>query len=263
MRMGFARVPGMVGTGADGMDISSNPLWRDRDLPVWRQIETDIEVDIQTGVYAAGERLPSEHELTAKYGVNRHTVRQALAGLAQKGVVKAHQGKGVYVADEPIEYKLDRNAKWSEVENRFDGGAGGRLLDTYDLAASAAIARALGCEAGTPLEVTETLRTVGPGISTYGYHMFPKTRFAGIGRSFEETASFTRALAAFGVDSFFRASTWIDCRMPRPREASALAVSISLPVMIMSYVDTDAAGMPILYGIGVFPKRMMRIRIDT
>lgn len=246
-----------------GMDISNNPMWQDRELPVWRQIETDLEVDIQTGVYGGGERLPSEHELTAKYGVNRHTVRQALASLAQKGIVKAHQGKGVFVADEPFEYRLDRNAKWSEVEKRFDGGSGGRLLDSYEQPASQAIARALKVEAATPLIVTETLRTVGPGIATYGYHMFPKQQFDGIARVFEETASFTRALAAFGIDSFFRSSTWIDCRMPRPREAAALSISISLPVMIMTYVDTDTAGIPILYGHGVFPKRMMRIRIDT
>jgi len=51
--------------------------------------------------------------------------------------------------------------------------------------------------------------------------------------------------------------------MPRPREAAALSVPTSLPVMIMTYVDTDGDGVPILYGHGVFPKRMMRIRIDT
>ncbi|WP_165351013.1 phosphonate metabolism transcriptional regulator PhnF [Ciceribacter ferrooxidans] len=245
------------------MDISNNRMWRDRELPVWRQIEADLEVDVQTGVYGAGERLPSEHELTAKYGVNRHTVRQALASLAQKGIVKAHQGKGVFVADEPFEYRLDRNAKWSEVEKRFDGGPGGRLLDSYEQPANQAIARTLNLDVGTPLIVTETLRTVGPGIATYGYHMFAKRRFDGIAAAFEETASFTQALARFGVDTFFRASTWIDCRMPRPREAAALAVSVSLPVMIMTYVDTDSAGTPILYGHGVFPKRTIRIRIDT
>jgi len=245
------------------MDLSRNPLWRDRDLPVWRQIETDIEVDIQTGVFESGDRLPSEHELTTKYSVNRHTVRQALASLAEKGLVMAHQGKGVFVAEEPFEYRLDRNAKWSEVEKRFDGGAGGRLLSSYESPASKAIAKALKIEAGTPLIVTETLRTVGPGITTYGYHMFPRQRFEGIASAFETTSSFTKALSAFGINAFFRASTWIDCRMPRPREAEALAVSISLPVIIMTYVDTDSDGVPILYGHGVFPKRMMRIRIDT
>lgn len=245
------------------MDISNNPMWRDRELPVWRQIETDLEVDIQTGVFGTGDRLPSEHELTAKYGVNRHTVRQALASLAQKGIVNAYQGKGVFVADEPFEYKLDRNAKWSEVENRFDGGADGRLLDSYEQPASAKIAQVLKVAQGTPLMVTETLRNVGPGIATYGYHMFPASRFDGIAQEFSKTSSFTKALAAFGIDAFFRASTWIDCRMPRPREAAALSVPTSLPVMIMTYVDTDGDGVPILYGHGVFPKRMMRIRIDT
>jgi hypothetical protein len=42
-------------------------------------------------------------------------------------------------------------------------------LDSYEQPASQAIARALQLEVGTPLIVTETLRTVGPGITTYGY----------------------------------------------------------------------------------------------
>ncbi|MFD2250032.1 GntR family phosphonate transport system transcriptional regulator [Pseudochelatococcus lubricantis] len=235
-----------------------------RDVPVWRQIETDIEVDIQMGVFGPGDRLPSEHELAAKFGVNRHTVRQALAGLAEKGLVHAQRGRGVFVADEPVDYTLDRNAKWSEVEKRFDGGGGEAVLhDCRELPATRQVARALRIAPGTPLIATETLRRAGPGIGTYGYHLFPKVRFDGIDREFVRHASFTKAIAACGVAEFFRRSTWISCRMPRPREAEALAIPATIPVIVMTYVDTDAEDAPILYGHGVFPRHLIRIRIDT
>lgn len=46
-----------------------------------------------------GERLPSERELSARYGVSRTVVRDALAGLEQRGVVVSRTGSGTYVRD--------------------------------------------------------------------------------------------------------------------------------------------------------------------
>ena len=45
-----------------------------------------------------GDRLPSEPELIARYGVSRSTVREAVAALAQEGLLYRAQGKGTFVA---------------------------------------------------------------------------------------------------------------------------------------------------------------------
>jgi DNA-binding transcriptional MocR family regulator len=49
---------------------------------LWREIAETLEVEIARGHAAAGARLPTEAELAARFGVNRHTVRHALADLA-------------------------------------------------------------------------------------------------------------------------------------------------------------------------------------
>jgi GntR family phosphonate transport system transcriptional regulator len=248
------------------MDQASNgrpALRRGAGVAVWRQIETDIEVDIQTGLFGPGDRLPSEHELVGLYGVNRHTVRMALAKLAERGIVTAHKGRGVFVAGEPFEYRLDRNAKWSEVEKRFDARPSGRLVDSYRRPSTARLSRMLGLGAGAELLVTESVRTAGADLATYGYHMFDAVRFAGIERSFAECGSFTHALSRHGISEFFRASTWIDCRMPRPREAAALGIPVEAPVLVMAYVDCDAARKPILLGHAIIPQGRLRFRIDS
>jgi GntR family transcriptional regulator, transcriptional repressor for pyruvate dehydrogenase complex len=46
-----------------------------------------------------GDRLPTERELIAEFGVSRTVVRDALSRLREQGLVESRQGSGVYVRD--------------------------------------------------------------------------------------------------------------------------------------------------------------------
>ena len=52
----------------------------------------------RAGSEAAGTRLPSEHELAARYGVSRGTARRALDELMREGGAVRVQGKGSFIA---------------------------------------------------------------------------------------------------------------------------------------------------------------------
>lgn len=47
--------------------------------------------------YHAGDRLPSEPDLAATYGVSRPTIREVLSGLERDGVVRRVHGVGTFV----------------------------------------------------------------------------------------------------------------------------------------------------------------------
>ena len=66
-------------------------------VALWRQVADGIERGIADGRFAAGEKLPGEIEIAETYRVNRHTVRRALATLAERGLVRAERGSGTYV----------------------------------------------------------------------------------------------------------------------------------------------------------------------
>ncbi len=68
---------------------------------VVRQI-TDRVLD---GTLKTGERIPSERELSAKFGVSRATIREALRMLEQSGLVVVRLGPhgGIYVAEATAE----------------------------------------------------------------------------------------------------------------------------------------------------------------
>ena len=68
-------------------------------VPLYLQVSQRIFRKIQQGVYKYGDKIPSEKELVAHYGVNRMTVRRAIALLAEQGILKSVQGKGVFVID--------------------------------------------------------------------------------------------------------------------------------------------------------------------
>lgn len=52
---------------------------------------------ISEGVWAMGQRLPTEPELVAELGISRNTVREAMRVLAFSGLIEIRQGDGSYV----------------------------------------------------------------------------------------------------------------------------------------------------------------------
>ncbi|MBK3477414.1 MULTISPECIES: FadR/GntR family transcriptional regulator [Pseudomonas] len=56
-----------------------------------------LRVRIAEGVWAVGERLPTEPELCAELGISRNTVREAMRVLAFSGLIEIRQGDGSYL----------------------------------------------------------------------------------------------------------------------------------------------------------------------
>ena len=53
--------------------------------------------DIEAGVLEPGCRIPTEQQLSAKLGVSRNVIREAIAQLRADGLVEARQGVGAFV----------------------------------------------------------------------------------------------------------------------------------------------------------------------
>jgi len=58
-----------------------------------------LRAQILTGAIAAGERLPTERELAAAFGVNRSSVREALRRLESLELVAVRHGQGTFVRE--------------------------------------------------------------------------------------------------------------------------------------------------------------------
>ncbi|MGH8932846.1 MAG: GntR family transcriptional regulator [Egibacteraceae bacterium] len=70
---------------------------RTSDRPVYKQVADALRGAIRSGELRDGERLPSETELTARYGVSRNSVRTAIGLLRLEGLVATEHGRGSFV----------------------------------------------------------------------------------------------------------------------------------------------------------------------
>src|SRR5690606_23529215 len=75
-------------------------------LPLYSQVEQALAREIAAGERVPGDRLPSEDELAARFGVSRITIRKAVEGLVARGRLEIRRGKGTYVAEPRIRQEL-------------------------------------------------------------------------------------------------------------------------------------------------------------
>ena len=84
-------------------------------IALWRQIADQIRLAIGSGGFDPQGRLPSELELAARFGVNRHTVRGAISALVQEGVLRAEQGRGTFIEERKrFAYPIGPRTRFSE-----------------------------------------------------------------------------------------------------------------------------------------------------
>jgi len=66
---------------------------------LYQQVAEQIARLIELGELQVGDRLPPERELSARLGVSRPTVREAMIALEISGLVEVRTGSGVYITD--------------------------------------------------------------------------------------------------------------------------------------------------------------------
>lgn len=213
-------------------------------------------------MFAPGERLPGEIELAFRFGVNRHTVRRALACLESDGVVRIEQGRGTFVQQQAIPYRISRRTRFTENLARLNRAARGVLLHATDIAANKAIAEALGIRRGEPVLRLETAGEADGVRIDICSHYLPKLRFDGIDRVFAEVRSMTQAFRRFDVVDYERLRTIVTARMPTTEEAALLGQPRSRPLLVSEAVNIDTEGVPIEYGIARFRSDRVQIVID-
>ncbi len=215
-------------------------------VALWRRVADEIERGIVDGRFAAGARLPGEMEIAEIYRVNRHTVRRALATLAERGLVRAERGSGTYVEAPRLAYPLRSRTRFSEIVGAGGREPRGQLIDAAEQPATRELARALGLKTGTPLIRIETLRSADRTPICISTSWLSADRFPNAGQVFAVARSMTRLLAHFGVRDYHRASTRITADIADASDAARLDLALGRPVLVVDSTDVDTAGTPLV-----------------
>ena len=209
----------------------------------WSQIRDALAAKIASGIFAPGERLPSEPELSAMFSAGRYSIRRALSVLSAEGRLRIEHGRGVFVSDGPaFQYTIDRRKRLFDQLER-DGHRG----EVVPLAASAQpadaeIASALSLIAGTAVHLNEVLllsngNPLGIGRSFHPLARFPD--YAAHRRSAPTQRMFYRS---YGIAEFFREDTILWARPAALNESELLKQHPAMPVVETRTRDVDGSG---------------------
>src|SRR6476469_2932690 len=215
-------------------------------VALWRQVADGIERGIADGRFAAGEKLPGELQIAETYRVNRHTVRRALATLAERGLVRAERGSGTYVEAQRLAYPLRSRTRFSEIVGAGGREPRGQLIEATGEIATRELARELGLKTGAPLIRIEAMRLADRTPICVSTTWLSAQLFPGAGEVFAATRSMTKLLEHYGVRDYRRGATRITAGIVDATDAARLDLALGRPILVVDATDVDPDGRPLV-----------------
>ena len=233
-------------------------------VSAWKQIADRISHAISAGQYDETGMVPPETVLAERFGVNRHTVRSAIASLAEEGVLRRVQGRGTLIQKrERLVYPVGRRTRFSDGLGSQTSDLDTQLLESASISATAEIAAALELSEDMPVVRLTTLGTASGEPLSLGVHYFDHGRFPDIAAALDQHHSITRALAAHGVADYVRISTEVTGRLAMASESSRLRLPSVAVVLEVTAVNADAQGKPIQFSRTIFAADRISLKLDT
>lgn len=215
-------------------------LRRDSPLPLYQQLVNVLEARIDAGEWATGERIQSEAELAAEFGVSVVTVRQALQALKQAGRVHRRQGVGTFVSEPATRVRTVSTSVPIEVLTETVGELRVRNLSMEPVAPPAAVRTALSLGAGDRCLRIRRLRFDGDIPITYAVSYIPLDIAGGLDEDELGPAMILSALERRG-ERFVGATQTIEASLADTDCAAALGVSVGAAVLLVrrTYLRDD------------------------
>lgn len=234
-------------------------LTRQGGAALWRQIADKLDREIRDGILETGAQLPAEGRLAERFGVNRHTVRQAVRHMVQEGLLRLERGRGTFVQSRNVEYPIGSRTRFSEILLDQGISPSHEILGGEMIKAGKKEAQILGIRTGANMvRVTTSGHANGLPI-TYSHHLFPDSLCPGILAAIDETKSITAALKSFGFGDYERKWTRISTELPNEEMASYLKIPTSRPVLKTVSLDITSSGQPLDLGTAWFVGDLCRL----
>ncbi len=205
---------------------------------------------LREGGVGPGERIPSERDLAARFGISRMTMRKAVAALVAEGALERRGTAGTFLPEPAVVRPLSRQVSTaiSEVVGGRGHRAGARLLFFEQAAADAHVARRLHLPEGAPVIVVRRLRLSDGVPFCVETSCLPQARVAGLVAADVAEAPSLYALlrARFGL-TFAASDFQIAVAPPPGAEAALLGLAPGAGALTLRSTVYDREGRPVEY----------------
>lgn len=231
--------------------------------PLYVQIKEALRQRILDGTYQPHQKLPSESELTRRFGVSRITIRQALRDLHNEGLIFSSQGKGSFVSKPKAVQNVRRLEGFGEAMAAQGYEATARVVSIEEIAPPKNVREALGlggAEGGAVVEV-KRVRYLNRVAVSLEISYFPLD----VGRPlFNQDLSgdifpILENLSGIPLGS---ANISIDAGLANSEVQEQLGLSEADPVLQVERLTHDRAGRPIDYEFLFFSGDSFKYRFE-
>ena len=231
-------------------------------VPLYHQIFLALRDEIVSGVRAYGSAVPTEHQLSDRFGVSRITARRALDELSEMGLVERRRRIGTRVIHRARPAAIDADIDQT-VESllAFGRDTAVRVLALGAAPADAAVAEALGLAPDTPVlrAVRVRYRDDAPLGRIVSY---TPLRFADVLTEAALTATPLLELLRRSGARIGSGSQTISALSADPALVEALALEPRAAVLRVERRMQDDDGTPLLLTIADYRADRYRISVD-
>lgn len=256
--MNFFEVTGrddiMTGGGDMELDFENH-------MPLHIQLREILREEIIKGT-REGEKIPSERELIEKFQVSRTTVREAVSGLVNEGLLEKRHGKGTYItssASRPIEDWLGSLNSYNEVIESLNLKPGSKLLYKNKVTRPQHIQNILNVDEFYVIERLRFADDIPIAIEKHYYPLEIGMKLAKF--DLEKEPIYKLLESSLGI-VLAEANQSISSKLPTKKDANNLGISQSMSVLETERMTYDPGGKIVEYYKAIYRSDKYVFRIN-
>ncbi len=233
---------------------------RESSVPLFLQIEEELKGEIADGKIGRLSRLPSEHELTARFDVSRMTVRKALDRMVADGLLFRQPGKGTYVAPAKIEHIASQALSFSDAMSQHGLASTTVVLSSGITKAPSSINAKLGVGLDEAVVFLRRLRYV-EGETMAIHQSYLPIRWAPI-LDRDLTGSLTHVLDDMGA-RVTDVEDSVEAILAAEDDAHLLQIPVGSPLLHIGGVARSANGAIVRYSEALYRGDRFNLRVSS
>ena len=244
-------------------DATMTTLHRGGGVALWRKIEEALADEIARLPAGAERRLPPEQVLARRFGVHRHTIRQAVRALCNRGLIQVVHGRGMFAPTLPLDYGIGPQTRFSANLAAQDRVPARRILDFAVRPGTPQELAQLELDPGAQLAAIQSLGLADDLPLCVATSCLPVARFPGVVEQLSRFTTFTSLLAGYGVRDYRRRATRLCATLPNKPDAQLLGQRPGEPILVTEAVDIDDKNVPITFGVTRWAANRVQFSIGT
>ncbi len=232
--------------------------------PMYIKLYEEILKNIENKKYNCCDKLPSENLLAKEYEVNRHTVRQALKMLKEKGFIYTKKGIGNYISNIKVPYSITDKSSYSSKILDLGYEPKTKLLSADIKKPTEDVAKNLGLNSKLNVIELVLLRYANDIPVSISYSYFDAFLYSKIIENLDiEPFSIYRILnKCYPNLEVTKVNTVFEALNATQEQCELLMMPSNTPILAASTLSKDQDGNFVEYGTSYFRADTCKIKVD-